>query len=116
MHPEGLIGTLFSKCTYSIGSAAVAQRRGGRRTRLGEGVIRLGEGAAGRWIYFVLFDVAHVDRPADEAAQAGAPGQRIHMLELICCRDVTVACCSAWSTLCADRVLLLAARVRQATL
>ena len=27
MHPEGLIGTLFSKCTYSIGSAAVAQRR-----------------------------------------------------------------------------------------
>ena len=26
MHPEGLIGTLFSKCTYSIGSAGVPQR------------------------------------------------------------------------------------------
>ena len=27
MHPEGLIGTLFSKCTYSIGSAGVRQRK-----------------------------------------------------------------------------------------
>ena len=60
--------------------------------------------------------MAHVDRPADEAAHTGAPGQHIQMLELICCRDATVACCSAWSTLCADRVLLLAACVRQATL
>ena len=33
----GLIGTLFSKYTYSIGSAAVAQRRRWPQTWLGEG-------------------------------------------------------------------------------
>ena len=60
--------------------------------------------------------MAHVDRPADEAAHTGAPGQRMQMLELICCRDVTVACCSAWSTRCADHVLSLAIRVWQASL
>ena len=66
---------------------------------------------ADRWIDFVLFDVAHVDRPADEAAQPGVQRERTQTLEPIRGRDRAVASSNALWTRCADGVLSLAPRV-----
>ena len=76
--------------------------------------LRLGEGSADRWIYFALFDVAHIDRPANEATQAGVQRERTQTLEPIRGRDTAVACSNALWTRCADGALSLAARMWQA--
>ena len=64
MHPEGLIGTLFSKCTYSIGSAGVAQQRRRRRICLGEGtsVSAKGQQIDGSTLSFLTFRTS-IGRP-----------------------------------------------------
>ena len=116
MHPGGLIGTLFSKYTYSIGSAARCSEERCSGACLGEDLICLGEDPADRWIDVVLFDVWRVDRPADEAPQADVPGRRSLNLELIRGRNTTVASRNALWTRCADGALSLAARMEQATL
>ena len=77
----------------------------------GRRVICLREGLTDRCNNVILFDVWHVDRPADEATQADVPGRRSLNLELICCRDATVASSNALWTRCADGVLSLAPRV-----
>ena len=46
-------------------------------------------------IYFGIFDVPHVDGPANEAAQAGVQRERTQTLELIRARDTTVASSNA---------------------
>ena len=57
---------LLNRLCWLCSEEEVRWRLSGRRP------LCLREDAADRWIYFVLFDVPHVDRPADEAAQPGA--------------------------------------------